>query len=168
MGATLDVGGRVQDSLNRLVKRYGFQVLTNEFMMRDCLMPVYAETEYSVLTAAARLDVLRHLSAYLAQWHGRTLKDHLKQLDKGILPDQLPQMDLADLGPDLDDACRWAARFLEDRAFQNPSAVAPDAYDWAVGALVTAVRYELAYYRKVRSEVDLSDLSNLWQLWLPR
>jgi hypothetical protein len=134
------------------------------------LMPNRSEgyTECYVLVAAARHDVFRELSRHLKQRHGQTLLDHLERLDKGVLPDDLSRLNLMDLDAALDDACRLAAQYLKERAFQNPSEVISDAYEWAVRAVITAVRYHLADTRKIRREVDFSDLSQLWKLWLPR
>jgi hypothetical protein len=165
----LDIDGRVQARLNNLIRVPGIMIMASPRSLQIWLQRMYpdAPTEYCVLHAAARHHVLEHLSDLLHQRHGRHLLDQLEQLDEDALPGQLSLLGLASLGTGFDTACAMAAQFLRNRAFTDPSAVPQEAYNWAVRALVTAMRHELAYHRKVRSEVDVSDLSNLWRLWLP-
>jgi hypothetical protein len=166
----LDADGRVQDRLNNLIHVPGIMIMASPDTLQRWLQSMRPEapTEYDVLHEAARHQVLKHLSGLLRQRHGRHLLDCLEQLDKDAPPGQVSQLGLAYLGPDFDAACGAGAQFLKDRAFADPAVVPQEAYEWAVRALVTAVRHELAYHRKVRGKVDVTtDMSKLWKLWLP-
>lgn len=164
-----DPGGRIQARLNDLIRVPRIMIMADPCSLQKWLHDMYPEApaEYSVLHAAACHQVLKYLSGLLRQRDGHGLIDHLEQLDKDAPPGQLSGLGLDHLGPGFDADCEATARHLRDLAFADPAAVPRDSYDWAVRALVTAMRHELAYHRKARSSVDVSDFSKLWKLWLP-